>query len=196
MTATIGHSDGLHTLGGVTPRRSLVVVGLDVSLTSTGVALIADRAAKTWTIKSKATKDATIEERAKRLREIRFDCMHAASGASVVVIESPAYGQTTGSHHDRSGAWWLIVDALLPDVEQLVEATPQAVKMYATGKGNAGKDEVLAAVVRRYPDVDVRSNDEADALVLAAIGARLAGHPIDELPATHLRALDKIRWIR
>lgn len=37
-------------------------------------------------------------------------------------------------------------------------------------------------------------NDEADALVLAAMAHRHLGHPIDELPKTHLAAMDKIRW--
>ena len=38
----------------------------------------------------------------------------------------------------------------------------------ATGAGGglkAGKDQVLAAVIRRYPDVPVDGNDQADALV-------------------------------
>ena len=67
---------------------------------------------------------------------------------------------------------------------------PTSRATYATGKDNAGKDAVLAAVVRRYPDVDVTGNDEADALVMAAMGARLLGHPLeDSLPQSHLRAL-------
>lgn len=31
-----------------------------------------------------------------------------------------------------------------------------------------------------------------NALILAAIGARLTGHPIDELPKSHLDALAKV----
>ena len=46
-------------------------------------------------------------------------------------------------------------------------------------------------LVRRYPHVDVTGNDEADALVLAAIAARLDGHPVDEIPAAHVATLTK-----
>jgi crossover junction endodeoxyribonuclease RuvC len=50
-------------------------------------------------------------------------------------------------------------------------------------------------VIRRYPDVDVDGNDVADALVLAAIGCRHLGSPLEEsLPANHLAAMNKIRW--
>jgi hypothetical protein len=66
---------------------------------------------------------------------------------------------------------------------------------YATGKGMIAKDAVLAAVVRRYVGIDVTCNDEADALILAAMGARHLGQPIeDSLPLTHLAAMDNVHW--
>lgn len=43
---------------------------------------------------------------------------------------------------------------------------------YATGKGNAGKDEVLAAAIRKF-GYQGSSNDEADALVIAYLGLEL-----------------------
>jgi crossover junction endodeoxyribonuclease RuvC len=70
---------------------------------------------------------------------------------------------------------------------------PATLKTYATGKGNASKDAVLAAVVKRYPGWAVTGNDVADAVVLMAMGARLLGHPLESsLPQSHLRALDKL----
>lgn len=174
------------------------VVGLDLSLTATGLGTTRSGGpAGVQTIKSKGPKDATLEERRDRLHNLARDIQLAALAADVVVIEQPAYNQTGGSHHDRSGLWWLVVDWLVDEVPTVVEVAPQVVKKYATGKGNASKDEVLAAVVRRYADVDVANNNEADALVLAAIGARLAGHPIEaSLPQTNLDALAKVRWPR
>ena len=188
--------DGATSAAVQEPTAGVRVVGLDLSLTATGTALIRPgMTTAVQTLKSKGAKDATLSERADRLRKLAREILLPAATANVVVIEQPAYSQTGGSHHDRSGLWWLVVDALIFDDLRLVEVTPQAVKIYATGKGNASKDEVLAAVVRRYPDIEVRNNNEADALVLAAIGARLSGQPLEEsLPQLHLRALDKIRW--
>lgn len=179
-----------------TDRAATRIVGLDLSLTATGVADITRGAPSTVrTIKSKGAKDATLGDRSVRLHNLAADILTASCIADVVVIEQPAYNQTGGSHHDRSGLWWLVVDGLAFEPLRMVEVTPQAVKKYATGKGNASKDEVLAAVVRRYPNVEVANNNEADALVLAAIGARLNGHPIEEsLPKANLDALAKVRW--
>lgn len=181
-------------LASVTPLR---FVGLDLSLTGTGIASICGPASSTRTVRSKGKADDGLLTRSVRLHNLAEEIISWGVLGDVVVIEQPAYGQTGGSHHDRSGLWWLVVDALTEDFtnERFAEVTPQAVKMYATGKGNASKSEVLAAVIKRYPQADVANDNEADAFVLAAIGARLAGQPIeDSLPAANLRAMDKVRW--
>ena len=38
----------------------------------------------------------------------------------------------------------------------------------------------------------IEDNNEADAVILAAIGARLHGHPIDDIPKANLRSLAKL----
>lgn len=195
-------SDYLGTPDGAMPasaahQTTLRIVGLDLSLTATGVAMLAGERTITKTIRSKGKADDGLATRALRLHNLSLDILHIAATGDVVIIEQPAYGQTGGSHHDRSGLWWLVMDGLTVDAERelFAEVTPQGVKMYATGKGNASKSEVLAAVIKRYPQADVANDNEADALVLAAIGARLAGAPVeDSLPATHLRAMEKVRW--
>jgi hypothetical protein len=48
---------------------------------------------------------------------------------------------------------------------------------------------VAIQVVRRYPKVDIRNNDMADAWVLAAMTADYHGWPMVEMPQTHRRAL-------
>jgi len=118
---------------------------------------------------------------------------HVAHPADLAVIEGPAYSRgQMGGQHAKAGSWWLIVDNLASAGIPILVVPPNVRAMYATGKGNAGKDEVLAAVVKRYPGYDVDSNDIADALAMCALGARLLGHPIDDLPKTHLRALAKL----
>jgi hypothetical protein len=97
--------------------------------------------------------------------------------------------------HDRSGLWWLVVNGLFANDVPVVEITPNQRAKYATGKGTDDKDKVLAAVIRRYPDVDVTGNDVADALALAAMGRRRLGRPLEEsLPKPNLEVMDKVRW--
>lgn len=96
-----------------------------------------------------------------------------------------------GHPHDRSGLWWLVVAQLQVPV---MEVPPSIRMKYATGKGQAQKDDVLTFVLRRYPEIEFRGNDQADALVLAAIGRRVMQAPIEEfLPQSHLDALNKVR---
>ncbi|WP_193613131.1 crossover junction endodeoxyribonuclease RuvC [Nocardioides lijunqiniae] len=175
------------------------IIGLDLSLTSTGVAVVDDhvevgRRVTVQRIRSNGKKDATIADRTDRLRRLAAKILIPARDADLVVIEGPAYHQSNPGMHDRSGLWWLVTERLHAYDWPVAEVSPSVVKKYATGKGNAGKDQVLAAVVRRYPDVEVGGNDEADALILAALGARFLGQPIDDMPALQSAVVASVRW--
>ncbi|MET9313812.1 hypothetical protein ABZX12_18525 [Kribbella sp. NPDC003505] len=186
----------------------MIVVGLDLSLTSTGIARINTTSltpATVTRITSKAPPTErgpkgkplppTLQQRTNRLTTLRDQIVQVSNDADLFVIETPAYSSKTGSTHDRSGLWWLVIEKLdYCGRYDVAEVTTGGRMKYATGKGNASKDAVLAAVVRRYADVDVTGNDEADALILAAMGARHLGAPIDDLPKTHLAAMDAVRW--
>lgn len=187
------------------------VVGLDLSLTSTGVAVATQNGAVTDRITSKPVRKVgkgdpplTIGERAARLDELVDDIVEHVSGADLVVVEGPSLGQSRqAGEHGRAGLWWLVAWRLWARNLPVVEVTPAGVKRYATGNGGAAKDDVLSAVIRRYPTVDVNGHDEADALVLAAMGARFLGHPLEtfvpttgghHIPQTHLAAMGAVHW--
>ena len=142
-----------------------------------------------------------LSSRSVRLRRLAQQITQECAGADLVVVEGPSYASEGAGTWDRAGLWWLVVGRLTGAGLPVVEVPPSNVKMYALGKGNGastGKDEVLAAVIRRYlPVVEVPGNNEADALVLAAMGARFTGAPIEpggDLPAANLRAMTTVRW--
>ncbi|MFF1876042.1 hypothetical protein ACFVXD_45160, partial [Kitasatospora herbaricolor] len=115
-------SDYLGTPDGAVPASashptSLRIVGLDLSLTATGVAIIAADRARALTIRSKGKADDGLLTRSLRLHNLSLDILHVAATADIVIIEQPAYGQTGGSHHDRSGLWWLVMDGLTNAVD-------------------------------------------------------------------------------
>jgi Holliday junction resolvasome RuvABC endonuclease subunit len=70
--------------------------------------------------------------------------------------------------------------------------TPGSLKTFALGKGTGSKTEMTLAASRRL-GYEGCSDDEADALWLAHLGAHLLGRPAVDLPQTHLRALAKIK---
>lgn len=183
------------------------VVGIDPSLTSTG---LADSHGRTDRVRTKAT-DGTVIADVDRLNRIAsavasFVDLYQPDDdtydlADLVVIEGPAYSRALGSgHHTAAGLWWLTVDRILRvDSDALVLVVPPNLRaMYATGKGTSGKDAVLASAIERlgirgpFGSGAITGNDVADAAWLAALGARMLGHPIDDVPKTHTRALDKL----
>ncbi|MGP4915594.1 crossover junction endodeoxyribonuclease RuvC [Brachybacterium tyrofermentans] len=176
----------------------MIVAGIDPSLTSTGVAVIRSPErveTATVTSKSPAPGTETVRTRFERMEKITAGILELIDDADVVGIESPAYGmRNAGKVHDRSGLWWWIVGQLEARGVPIVEVSPPSRMMYATGKGNAGKDLVLVTAAATYKQAEITGNDIADAVVIAAMVSRLAGHPIElrEPSQAKLRALAKV----
>lgn len=179
----------------------MIIVGIDPSLTSTGIAIVDTDdplVIDVHRVESKGHAGDTWVQRLTRIESIadRVFAVVAASnpdGGGMVVLESPSYGSKAGSVHDRSGAWWAIYSRLHHAGSTVVPVPPTNRAKYATGSGRSNKDTVMLAASRRYPHAPITDNNEADAVILAAIGARIVGQPIEEsLPQAHLAALTKL----
>lgn len=176
----------------------MIVAGVDLSLTCTGLALIrSPERVETSTVKSKPPKTGTetLRSRFERMEQISSNVLEAIDGADIVGIEAPAYGMRNGGKmHDRSGLWWRIVGALEDRGVPVVEVSPTSRMMYATGKGNAGKDLVLVTAAATYRQAEISGNDVADAVVVAAMVSRLVGQPIElrEPAQAKMKALGKV----
>lgn len=178
------------TTGAATPPR---VIGLDISLTGTGIACSAG-----WceaigltgvTTKPLNQRDAIITNLAHDIAQ------YVGPTAGLVVIEMPAYSRSGGGSHERSGLWWRVVHHLLAWDIPVIEVNPSYRSTYATGKGNAKKTEVVDAVARRWPDWQTHGDDNAaDAVVLMAMGLDALGHPIATIPDKNRAALAKVAW--
>lgn len=176
------------------------IAAIDFSMTSTGLArqeVGQPVEVRRFQTKPPSAASVTLATRSTRLRKIAHEVTQFCVGADLVVIEGPTYASDSGAAHDRAGGWWLIVARLTGAGMNVVEVSPTALKTYATGKGNSSKDQVLASVVRRYPDIDVSGNDIADATVLLAMGLRFIGLPLEttDLPQTHLRGMKSVKWL-
>lgn len=171
------------------------IVGIDLSLTSTGIAVAEDGEFRVQRVTSKGTANDTLRQRHSRLSLLTSRVTEATRLADLVVIEQPAYSQSGGSHHDRSGVWWLVLDGVINQVgADVVEVPPTTLKKYASGKGNASKDDMLTAVIRRYPHIEFSGNDEADAVALMAMGLRAVGSPIEDETKYITEAMAKVAW--
>lgn len=180
------------------------VIGIDPSLSATGVCVLnaVDNTAHVLTVGTKGSLSDGLAARAKRLETLTARLWHLATSAEgqvYAVIEGPAPGvsrEAAGSRHDRSALWWDIVRMVRKTTGRWpLVLSPATLKVYATGKGNAGKDAVMASAIKRYLTFDIGNNNEADAVILAAAGARVLGCPVEQsMPQTHLRALAAVTW--
>lgn len=178
------------------------VVGLDLSLTSTGVAVIEDRElVAVANITSAGRKGASLVDRAKRLFNIGVEVEQLLEPApTLVVVEGPAFMSQVGAMHDRSGLWWQIVAAVYLRCDYVAEVAPKTRAKYLTGDGNAKKDVVLAHAIERYVvggGPRIPNHDIADAVGLADMGARYLGiSPVwdEDMPEDNLKAMSSVRW--
>jgi hypothetical protein len=178
--------------------RPPLVVGLDLSLTSTGVA--GDGWADALRFKGRGHG---------RLRWLRDEIRDRTRAAELVVIEGAAYGRGgQAGHHELAGLWWLIAQDLWERQIPYAVVNPHSRTIYATGSANPAKDHprhqrariakgmVRDAVATRY-GVECEGAgryDKADAFILAAMGLHWAGSPLAAVPDTHSRALDAVTW--
>lgn len=171
-----------------------IFVGLDLSLTSTGVAIIHGDKVTVDRLVSRPKPSPTTGDQASRIAHIASELITRIplSHQTFVGVEGPSYASTGSGAHILGGLWWCVRAQLEAYGLDTIVIPPASVKKYATGKGNAAKDEVLAAIIRRYPDVEVRGNDEADALAIAMLTARYHGHPADDVARANLDAVKGI----
>lgn len=164
------------------------VVGIDQSLTSTGIAVTeGGELVEVDTFKPRNLKGF------ERVQAISDMVLARAEGADLVVIESPIiYGGASG-RIPIIGLFGVLTQDLWRAGHSPLVVTSSVRCKYATGVGNASKDQVLIAAVRRYQDERITGNDTADAVIFAALGSRLLGEPLEEsLPQANLSVFDKI----
>jgi Holliday junction resolvasome RuvABC endonuclease subunit len=168
------------------------IVALDVSLNSTGYA----HQNGVGVIVPPRGKDRGMA-RIHYVRSRILDLVIPDVAADLVVIEGYAFGAQGQGIYDRAELGGVIRYALWDMNIPYVEISPASLKQYATGKGNAKKEVVLAEAIRRL-DYKGTSNDEADALWLYSMaydhyhlsdcGAIMA------VPQSHRAALAKVQW--
>lgn len=180
------------------------VLGVDQSLTSTGLALVMpDGHVHTIVIES-APGDGLMGTR-RRVRYIvgrtlRFIGEHVDLDGTLrvlSVIEAPYVpqgGKAAGLVIERAWLFGMLVDQLAI-WGPVVQVRTKTRAKYATGNGNAEKPEVLAAMRAEHPGVRIADDNVADALALAAMGARRMGAPIDGASTkARAAAMDAVAW--
>jgi crossover junction endodeoxyribonuclease RuvC len=168
------------------------VVGLDLSLTSSGLSRIS------WGLGTVVAETAKRGEagvtthpdpadRCRALHRLKTDIVEWVSPADLVVVESMVPNPASRSTNERGALWYLVVLALLRRELDVRFVHPNTLKRYATGRGNADKPAMKDATTLGFPGVRTTCSDERDALWLAGVGVHLLDGPLP-YPVTDCRA--------
>lgn len=156
----------------------MTVAGLDLSITSTGLARIyPDGRFITDAIGARPSGSTTADQ-ALRLSDLSLRISQWLRDDDSVLVEGMAFAAGKSYARDIAGLWWMVVSRLVRRDIRVSVAPPTVLKKWATGKGNAGKELVALHIGRLYPTADVTGSDELDALALAHMAACRAGYDV------------------
>lgn len=183
--------------------RPAYTVGLDLSLTGSGVATIGldtghVRLGLVETEPAGPELAAVLDRLQTALSGI---VSHVPAERALVIVEAPSHGSRNGKAHERAGLWWRAVSYLHSRGHVIAQAYPRTRAKYAAGhlpaaapRKGPSKREVVAALGAEHPRLNLADNNLADAFALAAMGARHLGSPIDSTTRQREEAVAAVRW--
>lgn len=171
----------------------MIVVGLDPSLTCTGIAINDDGEVTTRRVKTPNLGTSLVAKRQRLRRAIEGTLAPVPPRVDVTLIEIPTSTKQFGAHGERMAFYWWIVDQMLAR-GPVVAVSPSSRAKLATGNGRASKDDVTAALRAAFPAAVIPDDNVADAAALMWAGSRWAGIPTpDYLPAQE-EAYARLDW--
>jgi crossover junction endodeoxyribonuclease RuvC len=177
------------------------VVGIDLSLESTGLARFVKGDPELAVIGRSGVTVLPLYERLDAIQELAgqlFSWIYSDGDPGLpdlVVMEAMATSRAYGGLVERAWLWFEVADRLRHLPVPVVEVPTRTRMRYATGKGAASKGAIIDMVARRLPMFDTKGEENlCDAAVLCAMGRDHLGEPLAPLPATHRAALDAVKW--
>ena len=180
-----------------------ISVGLDLSLSASGVAFIRDGEDRpelhVCTVPGLPA-NATVEQELVRMRNMATKVVSLVTRARQLNdklsfnFEGPAMGMTGGKTDERAGLRWILTLNLALQ-GPVMFTPPTSAKKYWTGNGGADKHMMMTFAALRYPGQALLDNNAVDALALAHIGATHFGfNLIPNIPACDVSAIEKLNW--
>jgi len=164
------------------------VLGVDPSLTSTGVCM-SDDETMVFQPKTKGPE---------RLIQIRnfVNALVRAHSIDLIAIEGYSFSSRNSHAHALGELGGVLRVDFYEHGIPYVEIPPTSRAKFATGKGNASKTEVVSSISARTGIVwsGSGSDDMCDAWILRQMVLAHLGESSYSWPESHLAALEKIEW--
>lgn len=183
-----------------------LVVGIDPSLTATGIAFPSGR---TELVGVLGLTGMSWINRSIHLGVLVESIIEKVMGSDdgrpdLVVIEQLDLTQSYGGAQERVVLWWDLVRLLARRDIRVEVAASSIGKMYATGRGVGPKAAIIAAVQAQWPHFNLTSGQKgrprlddnlADAATYCALGMHLLGSPLSEVSEEQLRAVTRTKGL-
>lgn len=170
------------------------VVGVDLSLTSTGIAVY-DTKRGMWKFHNPKTvghRQDTWMQQTQRIYTLANLILGTISNHALVVVEGPSYNSVSTSVWERAALYYQLTIWLQELEIPIAVAAPKTLKLWATGTGMAGKKSVQN-VAEQFVGRKLANNDVADATILALMGMHRLG--LINPPGTWRgKTIDRIEW--
>lgn len=114
-------------------------------------------------------------------------------GVDLVVLEGYSFGSQGRAVFDIGELGGCVRFLLYRLSVPYVDVAPSSLKKYAAGKGNCGKDMMIAAAIRRFGFAGT-DNNEADSYLLWCMAREAYGHPVAAVPKLQAEAITKVSW--
>jgi len=163
------------------------ILGLDLSLTSTGYSFHGN----TGIFSTKAKGPERLSTISKLVLQFCLD-----NDVECVVIEGYSFASRNSQAHSIGELGGCIRMTLWECNIPYIEVPPRCRAKFATGKGNAGKTEVISSISSKTGLVfsGAGADDECDAWVLEQMGLTYLGESTQSWTKEQLEALTKVDW--
>jgi len=158
------------------------ILALDLSLTATG-----------WCLDGECGRIRTSLRGMERIDAIARQVQALARDVELVVIEGYSFGSKGRSVFDVAELGGCVRFLLHRLCIPFVCVPPATLKKYATGRGNCGKDEMIAAAIRRFR-FGGSDNNEADAFLLWCMARHAYEDPVARVPQPQAAAVRAVAW--
>jgi crossover junction endodeoxyribonuclease RuvC len=158
-------------------KDKAVIIGLDLSLTSSGVVVLVDGGiVHKETITSKPNTNGYYGEIARLLDIVsRISTLVYRHAPTIVAIEGMAFmAKNTTALVQLSALNYFIRRELFISGIPFIIVAPPTLKKFITGHGNAQKDHMMLEIYKRYNET-LLDNNQADAYALAQCAGAVIG---------------------
>lgn len=150
------------------------VVGIDLSLTSTGIAVWKQNQWEFGNPKTKGSRRDSWTTRAGRVQKLAAQITPYIPRNALVVVEGPSYNSISVSVWERAALYYRILETVVSRNCRLGVVPPAVLKQWATGSGTSPKQPIINAA-QQFTGQEMPNDDVADATILALIGLHRSG---------------------